>query len=604
MENKKHVQEALNRSLSGLREDPYLARRVIAQAKGEKKVKKKSLCVLALALVLALAMAGTAYALFSSQAAEFFGKQYGQEMSDWLRGGKVAQLNEAVTLDDVTIAIDEVVYRNRGIYGVGTVKANHAGDVLIPSEYVDAMEMKEEFPELSELKEAQALVEEARAKGGRLLTVKVYPDKLGVDEGTMIGPGSIGFYDVRNADDSLTFSFEVEDGHALEEGQTYQMEVYVYTGTVDENGHPEKMQEYTWLMSFQPVIMAESVKTAAPTAVTAPSVSGYELDIPSEYSENGSMPVRRADAADLTKAVDPAWFNASGIAEKRSESSFVFADGATLQYGADSLYYIQYTDEMYDFNTYLREQFGEDAEPMMQPVPALSEFIASMASGVHFGDAYGQGETLEKRQLTFLSLADAEKSAEEMIGKLGLNGYACSYALDMSAERIHTLGEKYNHFLYETEGNCTNRPRMDYGKATAEDEGYYLIYTLLGMEETSDTQNLISLFIDRGGIAYVNLLNTYTLGDALDTPDALITPEDAITALNAEAATSRRGMPIQSVEKVSLVYRAIRAENKADGMVFVPVWRVEYKDAESAVQDYSCWGEVNAVNGKVINAIF
>lgn len=39
-------------------------------------------------------------------------------------------------------------------------------------------------------------------------------------------------------------------------------------------------------------------------------------------------------------------------------------------------------------------------------------------------------------------------------------------------------------------------------------------------------------------------------------------------------------------------------------MVFVPVWRVEYKDAESAVQDYSCWGEVSAVNGKVINAIF
>ena len=40
MDNKKKVQDSLNRSLSGLSENPYLAQRVIAQAKGETKVKR------------------------------------------------------------------------------------------------------------------------------------------------------------------------------------------------------------------------------------------------------------------------------------------------------------------------------------------------------------------------------------------------------------------------------------------------------------------------------------------------------------------------------------------------------------------------------------
>ena len=601
MDEKKRVQEALNRSLSGLREDPYLAQRVIAQAKGEKKVKRSSLRVLALALVLALAVAGGAYALLSSQAAEFFGKHYGQEWGDWLQGGKIAQLSETVTLDDVTVTLDEVVYRDRGIYGVGTVKAVNESDVLISEDSADLLEMGEEY---AGYHDAQALAEEARMKGGKLLTVTALPVKLGVDEGTMIVPGSIGYYDVRNADGSLTFSFMVEDGYALEEGKTYQMEIYVRAEAIDENGQTEKRQEYTGTVSFQPVVMAESVNTAAPTPVTVPAVSGYEVTAPAAYSENGTMPVYRATETDLIKAVDPKWFNGSGIAEKRSESSFVFGDGAMLQYSADFLNYVQYTDEMYDYNTYLRERFGEDAESMMLPVPDLSDFIASMASGVHFGYAYGQGETLEKRQLTFLSLSDAEKTAEEMIAKLGLNGYACSYALDMSAERIHTLGEKYNRFFYETEENCTNQPRMDYGKATAEDEGYYLVYTLMGIEDASDTRNLISLFIDRSGIAYMNLRNTYTMGEKLHTPDALITPDEAIAVLNAEAASAIHGKPAESVQSVKMIYRAVRAENKADGMVFVPVWHITYQDADHISTDHSCWAQINAVNGKLTDAIF
>lgn len=56
---KEEAQEALNRSLSGLREDPLLAQRVIASEKGELKVKKisRTAFVIAAAVVLAMATA-------------------------------------------------------------------------------------------------------------------------------------------------------------------------------------------------------------------------------------------------------------------------------------------------------------------------------------------------------------------------------------------------------------------------------------------------------------------------------------------------------------------------------------------------------------------
>ena len=54
---KEEAQEALNRSLSGLQEDPWLAQRIIASAKGEFKVKKNSRATIIIAAVIVLAMA-------------------------------------------------------------------------------------------------------------------------------------------------------------------------------------------------------------------------------------------------------------------------------------------------------------------------------------------------------------------------------------------------------------------------------------------------------------------------------------------------------------------------------------------------------------------
>ena len=110
MDEKRRIQEKLNHSLSGLKEDPFLAQRVIAQAKGEPEMKKKMTSSLVLVIVLCLALIGGAYALFSSQVAEFFGKHWNKDMGDWLQDGKIAQVGESVSVGDVVFTLDEVVY--------------------------------------------------------------------------------------------------------------------------------------------------------------------------------------------------------------------------------------------------------------------------------------------------------------------------------------------------------------------------------------------------------------------------------------------------------------------------------------------------------------
>ena len=122
-EEQQKVQKAMESTLSGLQEDPWLTQRVLANAKGEEPVKKKLSTALVLCIVLGLAIIGTAYAILSSsQVAEFFGQHWGHDYGDWLQGGKIAQIGETVTLGGVDFTLDEVVYRDRGIYGVGTAR--------------------------------------------------------------------------------------------------------------------------------------------------------------------------------------------------------------------------------------------------------------------------------------------------------------------------------------------------------------------------------------------------------------------------------------------------------------------------------------------------
>ena len=538
-EEQERVQKAVSNSLSHVREDPWLTQRVLANAKGEEPVKRKISLALVMSIVGILAVMGTAYALFSSQVAEFFGQHWNRDYGDWLQRGKIAQIGETVTLSGVDFTLDEVVYRDRGIYGVGTARVRNEKDVLLPMDLVDGWGMDE----VMQGDAAQSLIRKAKETGGRMLSIDCSPQRIGVDNGSMVNAGDVGMYNLRNEDGSITFSFET-GGYALEDGTTYQLELSIDVDEWTEDGmvNNDPVEPQTWTVSFQPVVMMETAEPETLTQIPPEAVqqTGYEILVPASYQETGTMPVYQATENDFTKTVQPEWFNQSGVAKKEGKKSvsLTFNDHAQLTYGRESIWYAEHTDEMFDYNWKERETYNPDVKPMMMPKQALSQGIALMAGQVHSGhEDFTKGVTFEHDQLTHLSLEDAKHTAEALFEKLGLQGYELAWKLDMSLERIHTLGDAYNQFWFEGEG-YSNAPRQDYSAATAEDEGYYLVYTPLGVDNVSDGRHQITLFVSSRGIVYANIVSTYKRGEVVYTPEKLISPEEAVALLYAEAAKS------------------------------------------------------------------
>ena len=109
MDDKRQMQAKLNHSLSGLEENPFLARRVIAQAKGEPEMKKKISFAFILAMILLILLAVAAVAeVLGINVFEVFGKT----------DSRYAELAPYTTLDnmpDVSVTSVELGKTTAGI---------------------------------------------------------------------------------------------------------------------------------------------------------------------------------------------------------------------------------------------------------------------------------------------------------------------------------------------------------------------------------------------------------------------------------------------------------------------------------------------------------
>ena len=588
MDEKRRIQDTLNRSLSGLKEDPYLARRVIQRAKGEKRPMKKKLSgAIILAVLLALTMMGTAYALITSRVADFFGRQYGREMGEWLSAGKVAQVGESVTIGDVSVTLDEVVYRDRGLYGVGTVRAVNEKDVMLPFEDVNwfSEEDEKEYDWFEQNPESRALVDKVRETGGRLLTLECFVQKIGVDGGEMLTPGSMGTYDKLNEDGTVTFSLEVEDSYSIEDGTTYQMELEVRVYEADEKCRTRmdtKVKGYL-TVSFEPVFITEPTKQPEiQVDVSAVQKDGYDLLVPAEYRETGSLPVYQAIAADFLGMVKAEWFNKTGVAEQPAEDYIIFNDNAALMLSPEGFDYREFAD---------REGAGKASGQIVDLV-WMNEW-----------EKYYNQFVLDKDAVNSITLAEAQAQAEDLLNRLGIVGFVCNYALDMSKERISSMGALYNEAI-DKGYLMTDQPQYDYDGIPAEEEGFYLRYELLGVDHANEGRYRAIFYINRRGIVFANVRSDFLRGDLLYTPEALIAPETAVERLYQEAAKARNPENVVSIQRVALTYSAVRADNKADGMVFVPVWNVQYQDETGEKLGYTSFAEINALTGALTNASF
>ena len=562
--------------------------------KEEKNLRRKITTSLILAVLLGLAVIGTAYAIITSQTAEFFGLHWNRQLGERLQEeGKIARIGESVTVGDIVITLDEIVYRDRSLYGVGTARPVHENDLLVTYEQANDPES------FLQNEEALALVKKAETSNGRLLTSFTMPNRIGVDQGTMLMPGCIGYYDVRNGDGSITFSFEASDGFVISSGTEYRLELETCVCQMNEQGASMEStrQRAVWTVQCTPVITGGTDPAKASAAVKPASLVEWnaELIIPDLYRETGSLPVFRAVLTDFTKTADPSWFNTTGVREQIDGGEIRFNDHAVMMLSQDGLYYSEDADDSY----------GEAFTGAIVRLVWVSEW-----------NNHRDEFKLEKTALSGITLDEAKLQAEALIEKLGIssNRYICTEALDMDLSRIRQMGAIYERAV-ETGELLTddNQQPYDYEAIPESEEGYYLVYAPQEIDRPDASGRYrINLYVNSRGITYANIRSQFVMGGPLYTPERLITPEEALATLMEGTRRSlySEEQTVQTVRQLMLCYEAVRGGDQAEGMVFVPAWCIHYQDVsdvknESIYQNkYTSYALINAVDGTLIDASF
>lgn len=328
----------------------------------------------------------------------------------------------------------------------------------------------------------------------------------------------------------------------------------------------------------------------------ASALAGPELIVPEEYTQTGTLPVYRAIPRDFTKDLQPEWFNQSGILS-RDDWQIVYNDEAILQLSPEALFYWE-NNGTFDAAAKYAQEDAEAGRELI-PLDALSSAIAELTSGAN------EVFTLEKTALTNITLEEAKQTLQTLLAQLNMTGYSCDYALDMSLERIIPLGSDKNTRIASGE-HFTNVPPYDFSLATVADEGYYLSYHKQGEGKKLGNGDHFSVyaFVNERGVVKLSIREDYTQGEVYSTPEKLVDYHEVLKALPKEMAASRFPEKLASVLEVRLTYSAIRAANKADGMVLTPTWLIIYQDESAVTGGYTCYAEFNAVNGKLLNAIF
>ncbi len=333
---------------------------------------------------------------------------------------------------------------------------------------------------------------------------------------------------------------------------------------------------------------------AVTTALAEP-----EIIVPETYTQTGTMPIYRATARDFSDGLKPELFNQSGIFS-RDEWSITFADEAILDWAPEALFYNEYSGT---FDAHAQE---EGLEPDYTPRPALSNTIASLAGWARNGwPGSGQVYQLEKTALTHITLDEAKETLEALLRQLGVTGYVCDYALDMSVERIVTLGNDMKAMIASGK-HFSNIPQPDYSQTAAEDEGFYLSYHKPSDGGNHGNGDIFSVYayVTPRGVVDISLRDMYITGDVYSTPKALVDPQIILEKLPEAVSSSRFPEAVVSISSVRLTYAPLRAADKADGMVLSPIWLVLYQDTKAEKSGYDCWAEFDAVDGKLLNAIF
>lgn len=324
------------------------------------------------------------------------------------------------------------------------------------------------------------------------------------------------------------------------------------------------------------------------------------------YAQTGTLPVYRAvtrssKAMPLYDQVQPEWFNQSGEPSYKNWSRrdrydhYRFPDGGELNIAAEDIDYREYDGTMETI------PLESDAPVETLDKPTLKCSIGELAMGARqCWPKLDSQPQLEQTRLGRLTLEDAQTRMETLLAQIGLTGYQCVYALDMSVERIYDLGEKFRKGL-----DSSNVPLPAFETATEKDEGFYLYYekfldrVSLEHERQDAGQFSACAYITAEGLHLFHLRDSHVIGDVYDTPDRLLTADEARAAFEkGNPKRQRDGFQNAQAVSLTLTYRPIRAPQKKDGVVLSPAWLIEYTFSDGGQNDGYAW--YSATDGHLI----
>ena len=524
--------------------------------------------IAAMALVLTIA---TAAALFSSQVAEFFGRP---ELND----GKIAQIGESTIIGDLTYTLDEVVYVPEGLYGVGRITSAQEGVRILSYDAEPA---------------------DFSAEGLTILHAQVTVEAVAVDGGEMLPLSASGYDMVPQDDGSVQFAFILPRSIAVTEGTEYTLKMNVSSRKAE--GADDMHRVDAWQVSFTPVY-AQPTAAPQPQATEVPSVNGVQIIAPDGYQIGDALPVYKAQLRTEENtaffSLDPAAFNTSGITQHFTrdtyyrEENYVFSDEARLSMTGITLEYAEYDGEYTIF--YKLDGQSPDGP---HPRPAFSADVAELGFSAYWEHPQ---EQLEKIELNGFTLAEAQSLAENLLSQLDLDDYQLSYALDMTKERIARLGS-LNQKIMESANFYTDKT-WDYSAASADDEGFFLLYKKQAggiLVDKGDMYNELHLFVANGQIRYVMIDDLYRATGDSYLVENLLSAEEMIAAFNRDNARRERHRISQpKLHTLTLSYMPMRAENAADGMIYAPVWYAEYSFTDAVPREGWAW--YSALDGTLI----
>ncbi len=335
--------------------------------------------------------------------------------------------------------------------------------------------------------------------------------------------------------------------------------------------------------------------TAVPPGPTA--VPGMLVSFPEGYVQGGTLPVYAAVERDFTAAADPSWFNQSDVVRQEGRTLF-FADSGQLHINRASILYNTYDGTYEAFSLPVNGHVSSEILARPTLASQANTLAAQMLSGF---PVTRETYHLENTELTRITLSEAQAAAEQLMQLLGMEGYTCTAAIDMSIRRITQMGGKLNQ-LIDSGAFWTNAPRYDYSLAAPADEGFHLQYHKYGTSGDLAAEHSAVFYVTADGIMFADLWERYCPGEVLSIAGNLLSAEDAAMLLPEALASSRWPETLQSITHAALTWMPC---NEDGTMVMRPIWMLVYLTEESIRKGYSgSWAAFDAVTGELRAAIF